>query len=52
MVIHTPTEAAASFCPHIRAYDLLRTVNDAGREVLGFLDATSVATRGAAGPAP
>ena len=37
MVIHTPTEAAASFCLHIRAYDLLRTVNDAGREVLGFL---------------
>jgi hypothetical protein len=31
VVVHMPAEGAASLGFHLRAYDLLRTVNDAGR---------------------
>ena len=37
VVAHTPAEAAASLSLLMRAYDLSRTVNDAGREVPGGL---------------
>src|SRR2546429_8152992 len=37
VVAYTQAEAAASLGGQVRGYDLLRTVNDAGREVVGFL---------------